>query len=82
MLFCGAAWLCLCSVCASSLPVSEEPLSVCQTDFINLINIKNVPTGALVRGEELNVFSDMGAWTGYALPVNEVGRMPEPLSAR
>ena len=74
MLFCGAAWLCLCSVCSSSLPVSEEPLSVCQTDFINLINIKNVPTGALVRGEELNVFSDMGAWTGYALPVNEVGR--------
>ena len=73
VLFCGAVWLCTASVYASSsAPVTEEPLSSRQTDFINLINIKNVPTGPLVRGEELNVFSDMGAWSGYALPVNEV----------
>lgn len=75
VLFCGAVWLGTASVCASSsAPVTEEPLSSRQTDFINLINIKNVPAGPLVRGEELNVFSDMGGWSGYALPVNEVGR--------
>jgi putative isomerase len=34
-----------------------------------LLNVKNVPEQP-VDGD-LNLFSDLGAWSGYALPVNQ-----------
>ena len=37
--------------------------------FSNLLNVKNVPEQS-VDGD-LNLFSDLGAWSGYALPVNQ-----------
>lgn len=40
-----------------------------QDDFFNLINIKNIPRSAHDRGQF--VFSDLGAWSGYALPEKE-----------
>lgn len=43
-----------------------------QSDFYNLINIKNVPRAE--RDYEAFVFSDQGAWSGYALPENEANR--------
>ncbi len=40
-----------------------------QDNFVNLINIKNIPTSENEKG--LFVFSDFGAWFGFALPENE-----------
>lgn len=47
----------------------QEDLLTQQSDFQNLINIKNVP--AQTRDYRSNVFSDLGAWSGYALPEKE-----------
>lgn len=47
----------------------EERLLKEQQDFYNLIRVKNVPAQA--RDYNLSVFSDLGAWSGYALPENE-----------
>ena len=44
----------------SNLPSSQE-------DFFNLIDIKNVPHSP-AYDKSLFVFSDLGAWSGYALP--------------
>lgn len=44
-----------------------------QQDFYNLINIKNVPQHE--KTNDLSVFSDLGAWSGYALPENESSRL-------
>ena len=51
-------------------PVATQPeksLFMTQEDFPNLLNVKNVPEQS-VDGD-LNLFSDLGAWSGYALPV-------------
>lgn len=62
--------LCLLSSCAqTSQQLSGEKLLNQQTDFYNLINIKNVPQRE--RANDVYVFSDKGAWSGYALPENE-----------
>ena len=69
LFFSGVA-LCLLSSCGQ--PSGQSPatdLLSRQTDFYNLINIKNVPQQE--RGYDLYVFSDRGAWSGYALPENE-----------
>ena len=53
-------------------PVATQPeksLFTTQEDFPNLLNVKNVPEQP-VDGD-LNLFSDLGAWSGYALPVNQ-----------
>lgn len=47
----------------------KEDLFTRQSDFYNLINIKNVPSKE--RTYDMFVFSDLGAWSAYALPENE-----------
>lgn len=49
-----------------------ERLLTKQHDFCNLIHLKNVPEQ--VKAYSLSVFSDLGAWSGYALPENEADR--------
>ena len=63
---CGILWLGACTPVATQ---PEESLFTTQEDFPNLLNVKNVPEQA-VEGD-LNLFSDLGAWSGYALPVNQ-----------
>ena len=46
-----------------------EDLLTNQTDFYNLINVKNTPESAADYGKY--VLSDLGAWSGYALPEHE-----------
>lgn len=46
-----------------------EDLLTDQTDFYNLINVKNTPENAADYGKY--VLSDLGAWSGYALPEHE-----------
>ena len=48
---------------------ARKSLFTTQEDFPNLLNVKNVPEQS-VDGD-LNLFSDLGAWSGYALPVNQ-----------
>lgn len=48
----------------------QENLLKNQTDFYNIINAKNVPqTNSAVYNN--TVLSDLGAWSGYSLPINE-----------
>ena len=64
--------LCLLTSCnQQSAPVQEDLLSQ-QSEFYNLINIKNVPQQE--RYYDAYVFSDLGAWSAYALPENESSR--------
>ncbi len=58
---CGILWLGACTPVATQ---PEESLFTTQEDFPNLLNVKNVPEQA-VEGD-LNLFSDLGAWSGYA----------------
>lgn len=67
----GAALCFLVSCSQPSAPVREDLLSR-QSDFYNLINIKNVPRQE--RFYDAYVFSDLGAWSAYALPENESSR--------
>lgn len=57
-----------------SAQAQAEYLLSGQHDFYNLINIKNVPQQE--SANDLSVFSDLGAWSGYALPENESSRLP------
>lgn len=68
------ATMSMCTACCNkSNTYPQAPLLSSQTDFYNLINIKNVPQNAS-EIEDKNVLSDLGAWSGYALPVNESNR--------
>ena len=62
---------CVCSVLAAcTSPVQQDGTQLfSQEDFPNLIRIKNVPEQPGDYG--LYLFSDQGAWSGYALPENE-----------
>lgn len=62
---------CVCSVLAAcTSPVQQSgTLLSSQEDFPNLIRIKNVPEQP--GDYDLYLFSDLGAWSGYALPENE-----------
>lgn len=71
MLLNGAALLCLATACSPSSSESNEPLLSQQSDFYNLINVKNVPTQPRNPYVMLNLFADLGSWSGYALPENE-----------
>ena len=73
MLLNGAALLCLATACSPSSSESNEPLLSQQSDFYNLINVKNVPTQPRNPYVMLNLFADLGSWSGYALPENESG---------
>lgn len=57
--------LLLCS-CGGKEATVSTPLQSVQTDFSNLLNIKNVPDDQ--RDRTKYVFTDYGAWGGYALP--------------
>lgn len=48
---------------------APQELFTQQDNFVNLINIKNIPASENEKG--LFVFSDLGAWFGFALPENE-----------
>lgn len=63
--------MCGCSFFINSIEAqkSDHPLSSGQNDFYNLIDIKNVPLQE--KEYDLSVFSDCGAWAGFALPENE-----------
>ena len=61
---CSILWLGACTPVATQ---PEKSLFTTQEDFPNLLNVKNVPEQP-VDGD-LNLFSDLGAWSGYALPV-------------
>ncbi len=63
---CGILWLGSCTPAATQ---PGETLFTTQEDFPNLLNVKNVPEQP--AGGDLNLFSDLGAWSGYALPVNQ-----------
>ena len=63
---CSILWLGACTPVATQ---PEKSLFTTQEDFPNLLNVKNVPEQS-VDGD-LNLFSDLGAWSGYALPVNQ-----------
>lgn len=63
---CGTLFL---GACTSPANQSSETLLVSQEDFPNLIRIKNVPEKSKEYG--LYLFSDQGAWSGYALPENQ-----------
>ena len=63
---CSILWLGACTPVATQ---PEKSLFTTQEDFPNLLNVKNVPEQP-VDGD-LNLFSDLGAWSGYALPVNQ-----------
>ena len=52
-----------------SLHSQKSPCLRHRKIFPNLLNVKNVPEQS-VDGD-LNLFSDLGAWSGYALPVNQ-----------
>ena len=65
---CGAL-LCALSACQTPENRPQTPLLSQQSDFVNLIRLKNVPETA--RYYDASAFSDLGAWAGYALPVNE-----------
>lgn len=70
----GAAF-CLATACTPpQSPAGGSALPSRQSDFYNLINIKNVPVQPRDRYRDLNVFADLGAWAGYALPENESNR--------
>lgn len=62
---------CVCSVLAAcTSPVQQDGTQLfSQEDFPNLIRIKNVPEQP--GDYDLYLFSDQGAWSGYALPENE-----------
>ncbi len=69
-IFCVCLMLAACSSPARQ-DKQDDTCSFSQDDFPNLIRIKNVPER---QGDsELYLFSDLGAWSGYALPENESG---------
>ena len=61
MLLNGAALLCLATACSPSSSESNEPLLSQQSDFYNLINVKNVPTQPRNPYVMLNLFADLGS---------------------
>lgn len=66
----SGAVLCFLPACNQpSAQVRTADLMSRQSEFYNLINIKNVPQQE--REYENYVFSDLGAWSSYALPENE-----------
>lgn len=66
----SGAVLCLLGACNQpSGQVQTGDLMSQQDEFYNLINIKNVPQQE--RYYDAYVFSDLGAWSAYALPENE-----------
>lgn len=69
----SASALCVLSSCAGPGAAPAEELLSKQTDFYNLINIKNVPEQE--RWWDAYIFRDLGAWSGYALPENESNRL-------
>lgn len=70
MLSLSGAVLCILNACTSpSGQTQVGNLLSQQSDFCNLINIKNVPQQE--RFYDAYVFSDLGAWSAYALPENE-----------
>lgn len=70
MLSLSGAILCILNACTSpSGQTQVGNLLSQQSDFCNLINIKNVPQQE--RFYDAYVFSDLGAWSAYALPENE-----------
>lgn len=70
MLSLSGAVLCVLNACTSpSGQTQVGNLLSQQSDFCNLINIKNVPQQE--RFYDAYVFSDLGAWSAYALPENE-----------
>jgi len=70
MLSLSGAVLCILNACTSpSGQTQVGNLLSQQSDFCNLINIKNVPQQE--RFYDAYVFSDLGAWSTYALPENE-----------
>lgn len=69
----SASALCVLSSCAGPSAAPAEELLSKQTDFYNLINIKNVPEQE--RWWDAYIFRDLGAWSGYALPENESNRL-------
>ena len=60
---------CITCGCAKTTAFGDEVLLSKQEDFVNLLNVKNVPLQERHYGAY--VFSDMGAWSSYALPENE-----------
>ena len=60
---------CITCGCAKTTAFEDEVLLSKQEDFVNLLNVKNVPLKERHYGAY--VFSDMGAWSSYALPENE-----------
>lgn len=62
---CSIALICSCNTPTTNTSFLNEQ----QKDFPNLINIKNVPSEQ--HEYDLYLFSDLGAWSGYALPENE-----------
>lgn len=69
--------LCLGSCTSPVTQQQDERLLSFQKDFSNLIQIKNVPQASrdYSRDYGLYLFSDMGAWSGYALPENQSGEL-------
>lgn len=66
----SGAVLCFLTACNQpSTQVRTGDLMSRQSEFYNLINIKNVPQQE--REYENYVFADLGAWSSYALPENE-----------
>lgn len=68
----SGAVLCFLTSCNQPSASVREDLLTRQSDFYNLINIKNVPQQE--RLYDAYVFSDLGAWSAYALPENESSR--------
>lgn len=62
---CSTALICSCNTPTTNTSFLNEQ----QKDFPNLINIKNAPSEQ--HEYDLYLFSDLGAWSGYALPENE-----------
>lgn len=55
--------------CVTEKPRAEVISYQSQSDFPNLINIKNIPSDE--RQRNLNLFADQGSWIGYSLPENQ-----------
>ena len=70
MLTLSVASLGLLSACGGgTTKLQTEELLSQQTDFYNLINVKNLPDNA--ADCDKYVLSDLGAWSGYALPQHQ-----------
>ena len=55
--------------CVTEKKGTEVAETLSQSDFSNLINIKNIPSEE--RQRDLNLFADQGSWIGYSLPENQ-----------